>query len=440
MPLKNRAVLYVLSILLLTLAACSSPAAEEPAEPEVAEPTAFVVVEPTGEAVEEPTLAPTLPPVVEATLPPPVVEEATPLPEPEVVEQVEEVAVEEPVVIEEAATVLNSAEDFIAQGRNPLTGQVIEDPAILNRRPILCKISNAPPEFVRPQSGLNSADIVFEHYTEGNITRFSALFYGETPAEVGPIRSARLVDLELPLMYDAALCFSGGSSGQGANRGVYQLVFDTQFAARVLRTDWPGYFRTGADKPFEHTFYNRLAEAWDKLEEVGQNQAPRYVTNMAFDSEIPFATSAPASYVSVWHGANKGSHVEWNWDADRNQWLRTVDGTPAIDANDGEQVAVSNVIVIKAPHVVNRNICETQTETQCIAFSTEIQIWGSGFASIFRDGRQINGSWQREDRSANGMMFTFYDDAGNPVPLQLGQTWIQLAPYQYIETTVEVRQ
>ena len=37
------------------------------------------------------------------------------------------------------------------------------------------------------------------------ITRFTAIFYGKLPSRVGPIRSARLIDLELPAMYDAAL-------------------------------------------------------------------------------------------------------------------------------------------------------------------------------------------------------------------------------------------
>ncbi|MEM7014129.1 MAG: DUF3048 domain-containing protein, partial [Verrucomicrobiota bacterium] len=87
------------------------------------------------------------------------------------------------------------------------------DPARLQRRPLAVKISNSPPSFVRPQSGLNDADIVFEHITEGNLTRFTLIVYGDDPEKVGPIRSARLVDVELPAMYDAALVYSGASTG-----------------------------------------------------------------------------------------------------------------------------------------------------------------------------------------------------------------------------------
>jgi hypothetical protein len=327
-------------------------------------------------------------------------------------------------------------EDFIPQGRNPLTGELVSDPALLQRRPILCKISNSPPEWVRPQSGLNSADIIFEHYAEGKITRFSALFYGQAPASIGPVRSARLIDLELPLMYDASLCFSGGSSGQGPSRGVYQLLFDQSFRDRIFRTTWPGYYRTNENKPFEHTLYLRPLQAWEKLAEQGENSAPEYVTAMTFGEELP-ANSAPATSLRIDYGP--GMDATWHYDPASGHWLRWSNGQPVVDALDGEQVAVSNVILVKAPHYINYNICEFQGETRCHAFSTEIQLWGGGFAAIFRDGRQINGSWQRSDRTANGMMLTFQDESGTPIPLKIGRSWVQLLPYdEYIATPYEV--
>jgi hypothetical protein len=57
------------------------------------------------------------------------------------------------------------------------------------RRPVAVMINNHSE--ARPQSGLNSADIVFEALAEGGITRYLAIFWSETPEKVGPIRSAR---------------------------------------------------------------------------------------------------------------------------------------------------------------------------------------------------------------------------------------------------------
>lgn len=419
--------LFVIVAFVALLGGCNAPAEQAPptgAPPaQVTPPPAATDLPPTP-TLSLPTPTPTLPPPV-------VVDVATPVP------TAPPAPTAEPTPAAPAEILLLRAEDFIPAGRNPLTGELVDDPTVLQRRPILCKISDSPPEWVRPQSGLNYADIIFEHLTEGAITRYSALFYGRTPESVGPIRSARLIDLELPLMYDASLCFSGGSSGQGANRGVWQLVYDQQFAPRVLRSEYPGYYRTGEDKPYEHTFYNRLPEAWAKLAEIGQNQPPNYVTPIAFSNVTP-ANSAPAGVVRLQYG--RGVQIEWRYNPALGEYQRWLDGDVIVDKLDGEQVSVSNVIVIKAPHYINRNICEYQSATQCEAFSTEIQIWGKGFASIFRDGRQINGEWRREDRRANGMPFTFYDEAGNPLPLQIGQSWVQVLPYDeyYIQPVLEV--
>ena len=48
---------------------------------------------------------------------------------------------------------------------NPLTGLQVADPTLLNRRPVLVKVSNLP-RYVRPQWGLSLADIVFEYYID----------------------------------------------------------------------------------------------------------------------------------------------------------------------------------------------------------------------------------------------------------------------------------
>lgn len=393
-----------------------------------AEPTAIVVptlqpVEPAAAMSTEPpptnTAVPTMTPLPTA-MPLPT---ATPLPAP---------------TATAAALYLSDPAQFAADNRNPLTGAVVADPALLNRRPILCKISNSPKQWVLPQSGLNAADMVFEHYAEGVVTRFTALFYGETPERVGPVRSARKIDLELPLMYDGALCFSGGSSGQGVNRGVQDLVAETQFADRVLYPSYPGYYRTGEDKPWEHTFYTELDAAWDYLAAAGQNQRPTFATQMAFSEDVPI--SADNRYLSINYGG--GDFVEWVYDASIDKYRRWTNGVPVIDALDGEQVTAANVVIIMAPHIIDRNICETQTATECLSFSTEIQIWGGGFAQFFRNGRQVNGAWYRRDRNQAGEMLTFEivggQQDGQVMPLAIGNTWFQVVPYEYVETTIGV--
>jgi hypothetical protein len=105
-----------------------------------------------------------------------------------------------------------------------------------------------------------------------------------------------------------------------------------------------------------------------------------------------------------------------------------------LDANTEEQVTVSNVIYITPYHVNDANICEQINNGVCAALSIEIQLWGSGPAVVFRDGQRYDVTWQRVGRNDQ---LTFTDAAGNPFPLQIGRSWIQVVP-GYIPNSLTV--
>ncbi len=89
---------------------------------------------------------------------------------------------------------------------DPLTGLEVSDPTLLDRRPMLIKVSNIPRNN-RPQWGLSLADLVFEYYTEEGATRFAAIFLGNNADTVGPIRSGRFIDAQLVDGYKAIFAF-----------------------------------------------------------------------------------------------------------------------------------------------------------------------------------------------------------------------------------------
>jgi hypothetical protein len=89
---------------------------------------------------------------------------------------------------------------------NPLTGLQVKKPALLNRRPILVKVSNFP-RTGRPHAGLSAADMVFEYYIGEYENRFLALYYGEDSNWIGPLRSGRLVDSDLVNAYGGILVY-----------------------------------------------------------------------------------------------------------------------------------------------------------------------------------------------------------------------------------------
>ncbi len=90
---------------------------------------------------------------------------------------------------------------------NPLTGLPAPDAALLDRRPLAIKISNYPRD-IRPQFGLNEADVVFEYYIEWGYTRFIGLMYSANATKIGPVRSGRYFDEHITRMYQAFYVFN----------------------------------------------------------------------------------------------------------------------------------------------------------------------------------------------------------------------------------------
>jgi hypothetical protein len=48
-----------------------------------------------------------------------------------------------------------------------------------------------------PQIGIEEADIVYIEQVEGGLTRLAAVFSSKIPQRIGPVRSARISDIEL---------------------------------------------------------------------------------------------------------------------------------------------------------------------------------------------------------------------------------------------------
>lgn len=398
----------ILLFLALWLAACGTDAAGS-APP----PTAIAAVSTTADPADQ-SSTPTDTPVPTATLlpPPPTTAPATATAIPT-------------ATLTPTPVVINSLEEF-GPDRNPLTGELVTDTAVLQRRPIAVKISNNPPQYTRPQHGIGQADLVFEHVTETNISRFTAIFYGRTPPDIGPIRSARLIDKELPAMYDAAIAMSG------SHPLVYREIANSDVGDRILREVAEGFYRTGdTSKPSEHTLHADPVGLWQELEEMGVNRAPRFTTSMAFDSTPP-PEGDPATHVAIDYA--NWSLIEWDYDVESGRYRRTVDGETFIDGNNGEQVSAANVIILYVPHQFDREICIYHDGTTCSMYTTEIQLWGRGVADLIRDGKKYDVTWVRDNRSD---MLTFIDDEGNPVPLQIGNTWFQVVPFYFDDPVIE---
>ncbi len=276
----------------------------------------------------------------------------------------------------------------------PLTGLPDVDGTAQTRSALTVKIDNLNGEGVRPQTGLDKADIVYEEVTEGGITRFASIFQSQVPEEVGPIRSVRAIDPDLVAVIGGVFAFSGG-----AGPNVEKIK-----AAPVNAVDedaaGDAMFRNQA-KRAPHNLYGRPQALFDK---GGQPVPPPPLFDYLAENEV-FAGEAVTSFRV---GFGPGYAPNYTYDATSRTWKRDIDGQPFVMA-DQTQVAPTNVIVQFTQYTGGG----------------EADVSGEGVAWIFSDGKLIRGTWRRTSRDE---VIQYFDAAGAPVKLLPGSTWVELLP------------
>jgi hypothetical protein len=301
---------------------------------------------------------------------------------------------------------------------SPYTGLKPADPKVLERRPIAIKVANQLS--VQPQSGLDKADIVVESPIEYDETRYTALYQSQNVDRVGSIRSARLIDLELPAIFDSVLAYSGGV------QPVIDKLEASDFGKGVFNeTDaGPGFFRDSQIVVPDNLFAN-TATLSEVVAKKGLDVRPTPSAGWVFSQSAPDGGSA-ASSVYIPYPLYK---VKWTYDSTIGRWKREMGGTPHVDKVTGQQLSAADVVVLAAPNVKTL-ILEHHTEMDgegqaCRNCSVEIQLWGEGPAKVFRDGKVIEGKWIRSARRAP---FRIVDAAGKDIPLKPGNSWWQVVP------------
>lgn len=285
---------------------------------------------------------------------------------------------------------------------SPLTGAEVADEAITKRPVTAIMIENSPD--ARPQSGLKEAGVVYEAIAEGGITRFLALYQEGRPGLIGPVRSVRPYYVEWGAAYDAAVAHIGGSARalQMIRSGNYGLDIDQFFNA--------GAYWRASDRRAPHNVYtnsDRLDALIASKGKVSSTFTPIERKDEA-KSETPNATRINMPISSAWY------NIDYSYDAASNSYVRNIGGEAHLDRESG-QITPKVVIAIQV----------SMTRGMEDGFREQITTTGSGKAYIFQDGTVTEAVWQRPDVKNQ---ITFVDNAGKPLQLNRGQTWITALP------------
>lgn len=251
----------------------------------------------------------------------------------------------------------------------------------------------------RPPTGLTKADIVYLLPVEGGLSRILAVFSSHFPPTIGPVRSAREDDIELLGMFGRqAFAYSGAQSH--LLPVVEQANTIDLYAGRV-----GGYFRD-QNRVMPHNMYANVNML---LAESGRASKAR---DIGFRFGPPPQGGKTTTYFSV---AYPAASFGFRWSAERGRWLVSMDGSRAMDAEDGQLSAAT--VVIQHTKVRTSRFLE-QGVPPPYAEST-----GSGTDMVLRDGKAYPGHWSRPTADAGT---TFTTASGQRMTFARGPVWIVL--------------
>lgn len=287
----------------------------------------------------------------------------------------------------------------------------------------------------RPQSGLSSADVVYEAVAEGGITRFLAIFYCQDADIVGPVRSARTYFLDFISEYGEKPLYAhvGGANTAGPADALGQIADygwvgenDLNQFSLGYPTFWRDYERLGHQVATEHTMYSTTTKLWlaaakrnltqidDEETLWNENFRPWLFREDISEDKRP--TNASISF-NFWSGHNDYA-VRWDYDSASNIYLRFNGGQPQLDLNNQEQLRAKNIVLV---FMDESPANDGYPDNIHLLYGTI----GDGAAVIINDGRKLEGVWQKESRTKR---MIFKDKLKQEIKFVRGPMWIEILP------------
>ena len=288
----------------------------------------------------------------------------------------------------------------------PLDG-VLVDPKAATQHAIAVMIDDLLA--ARPQSGFNSASVVWQAPAEGGIPRYMLVFQETIPKIVGPVRSARYYYIAWAAEHAAVYAHSGGSPQALQTlrlKGNGQLVYNADEFRWGL-----SFWRVSTRFP-PHNLYTDGRRLRGIARSVGAKDGP-ITAPWSFGPDLAPALRPRGGRLEMSYQYN---HIRYDYDWRTNTYLRSVTGEKRqIDAATGAQVAPKNVVVMWMKF--------GPLGTGYNHGRLEAQVVGQGPAWIATNGTTIKGTWRKASLTGPTQ---FFDDAGRPVVLTVGQTFINV--------------
>ena len=274
-----------------------------------------------------------------------------------------------------------------------------------NKQILVVKIDDT--NAAHPQIGIEDADLVYVEQVEGGLTRLAAIYTSKLPPLIGPIRSARISDIELLAQFGRV-----GFAYSGAQSKMRPVIAEANLENLSAERNPPSIYGKDPNRigPVDMILKPDLL-----LERANANPKIRIETATASVfafGDAPKGETNTAIAKIKWPSAK----YELRWDSANEKWLIYFNEKPNMAANGEHLYADTAIIQIVSitPSIYGDKFGEITPFSKTT---------GNGKAVMLRDGFSYQISWQRNLETD---VTTWKSEDGGVANFKPGRTWIFL--------------
>jgi hypothetical protein len=295
-------------------------------------------------------------------------------------------AVIEKVIPEKAAT-------NVLSGREGINGPVLA-----------VKIDDTNP--AHPQIGIEDADVVYIEQVESGLTRLMAIFSSRIPERVGPVRSARISDIDILSQYgNVAFAYSGAQSK------LLPIISQANLLDLGAQRQSPTIYTTDPARIQPYAMVLRadllMARIVEKQYEIDSARSVGFI----FGDE-PKVGKPTDEVVIDWPAAT----YKAQWSESEKRWFLYHNGR--INSAESGIILGPTTLVIQMVSITPSEFGDKFGGVT--PFSETV---GEGKAYVLRNGKRFAGTWTRSDANS-GTTFSLLD--GEEIKFAPGQVWVAL--------------
>jgi len=257
-----------------------------------------------------------------------------------------------------------------------------------------------------PQIGLEDAEIVYIEQVEGGLTRLAAIFSTVIPQRVGPVRSARISDIDILSQFGrVAFAYSG------AQRKLLPVIAAANLQDLGAQRQSPTIYTTDPARNQPFAMVLRADLLMQKV--IDDNLKVDSAKSVGFVFGELQEGGTPTQKVQVtWPAATYSAE----WSDEESRWL--------LSHNEKLNLADSGVVLGPTTFVIQMvKISPSEYGDKFGGVTPLSETVGTGKAYVLRNGERFVTTWNRPTVNS-GTTYSFSD--GTVMNFDRGQVWVAL--------------